>query len=772
MKAHRVTTHSLQFVLLTGAVLSGLGVPDFRAEANGKNQTPLADYVRPFVGAQGEGNTYPGPSAPFGMVQLSPDTDKTNWDTASGYEYTDPTILGFSLTHLSGTGCPDLGDFLFMPQVGKAAFISGMKDQPAEGYQSTFSHADESASAGFYKVKLQKSGVTVELTAAERAGILRFTFPASDEASIMTDLSYVINGGRWRAAQSRVRIEDNSTITGFHLINGWAKERYLYFAARYSRPFDNAEIISAGKPVVYNTYRFRSSKEAAGTNLQFFAKYKTQPNEVIQVKVAVSAVSAANALQNLDAEIPDWDFAKLLAATRAKWNRELSKIEIEGSPEQKENFYTSLYHAFLAPNLYQDVNGEYRGFDQNIHQAKGFTEYSVFSLWDTYRATHPLFALIQSRRDADMINSLLVHYDQSVDHLLPMWELQGNETWCMIGYQAVPVIVDGYLKGVKGFDVKHAYEAIKTTAMNPDYDGLVAYRKLGWVPCDKEDENVSKTLEYAFDDYCIAQMAKALGKKNDYDNFVKRAASYKNLYDPTTGWMRPKDSQGNWRTPFNPHTFGSDTNSDFTEATSSQYSWYVPQDVPGLIALMGGKEKFIEKLDSLFTSGEATKELSPNDQRGCIGEYWHGNEPSHHVIYLYCYAGQPWKAAQRLHQIVATQYGSHPGSLCGNDDCGQMSAWYMFTCMGFYPVCPAGDYYVIGAPQIKKAVMHLSNGKNFTMTAENISDKNIYVQSVKLNGRNWDSPFLPYEELKNGGTIAFTMGAQPSRWGTNPVAPE
>jgi predicted alpha-1,2-mannosidase len=332
--------------------------------------------------------------------------------------------------------------------------------------------------------------------------------------------------------------------------------------------------------------------------------------------------------------------------------------------------------------------------------------------------------------------------------------------------------VDGYLKGVKGFDVKHAYEAIKTTAMNPDYDGLAAYRKLGWVPCEKEDENVSKTLEYAFDDYCIAQMAKALGKKNDCNYFMQRAASYKNLYDPTTGWMRPKDSQGNWRTPFNPHAFGGDTNSDFTEGTSSQYSWYVPQDVPGLIALMGGKEKFIEKLDSLFTSGQATKELSPNDQRGCIGEYWHGNEPSHHVIYLYGYAGQPWKAAQRLHQIVATQYGSQPGSLCGNDDCGQMSAWYMFTCMGFYPVCPAGDYYVIGAPQIKKAVMHLSNGKNFTMTAENISDKNIYVQSVKLNGRNWDSPFLPYEELKNGGTIAFTMGAQPSQWGTNPVAPE
>ena len=775
MSAYRIIAPFSQFVLWAGAALISCGVLDVRAEVNGKNQTQLADYVRPFVGAQGEGNTFPGPSAPFGLVQLSPDTDKTNWDTASGYEYTDPTILGFSLTHLSGTGCPDLGDFLFMPQVGKPAFVSGLKDHPAEGYQSAFSHADESASAGYYKVKLQKSGVAVELTAGERAGILRFTFPASDEASIMTDLSHVINGGRWRIAQSRVRIEDGSTITGFHLVNGWAKERYLYFAARYSRPFDSAEIISAGKPVIYNTYRFRSHNEAAGTNLQFFAHYKTQANEVIQVKVAVSAVSAANALENLDAEIPGWDFARLLAATREKWNRELSKIEIEGSPEQKETFYTSLYHAFLAPNLYQDKNGEYRGFDQNIHQAKGFTEYSVFSLWDTFRAEHPLFTLIQSKRDADMINAMLAHYDQSVDHLLPMWELQGNETWCMIGYHAVPVIVDGYFKGVKGFDVKHAYEAIKTTAMSPDYDSAAAYAKLGWVPCDQEDESLSKTLEYAYDDWCIAQMAKSLGKTDDYDVFMKRAASYKNIYDPTIGWMRPKDARGNWRTPFNPHIFGGSDSNDVTEATSSQYSWFVPQDVPGLIALMGGKEKFVEKLDSLFSaqpSDAFKKELSTNDLRGCIGEYWHGNEPSHHTIYLYCYAGQPWKAAQRLHQVVTTQYGGQPGSLCGNDDCGQMSAWYMFTCLGFYPVCPASDYYVIGAPQIPKTVLHLSNGKDFKMTAENLSDQNIYVQSIRLNGRNWDSPFLPYKELKNGGTIVFTMGAQPSQWGTNSAMPD
>lgn len=430
----------------------------------------------------------------------------------------------------------------------------------------------------------------------------------------------------------------------------------------------------------------------------------------------------------------------------------------------------------LAPNLYQDENGKYRGFDHNVHDATNFNEYCVFSLWDTFRAEHPLLALVQEKRDSDMINTLLAHYDQSVDHLLPMWELQGNETWCMIGYHAVPVIVDGYFKGVKGFDVNHAYEAVKTTALNPDYDSAATYAQLGWVPCDKEDESLSKTLEYAYDDWCIAQMAKSLGKTDDYNYFMKRAGSYTNVYDPSIGWMRSKDSSGNWRTPFDAHMFGGGFRmDDITEATSSQYSWFVPQDVPGLIALMGGRDKFIAKLDSVFDDKPAptfTQSLSPNDLRGCIGEYWHGNEPSHHMTYLYCYAGKPSKAAERVRKIVTTQYGNQPGSLCGNDDCGQMSAWYIFSCMGFYPVCPGSDYYVIGAPQIPKAVMQLSNGNKVTMTAENISDKNIYVQSVKLNGKNWDSPFLPYKEVTRGGSIEFTMGPQPSGWGTNPGVPE
>lgn len=734
-----------------------------------------ADYIRPFVGTRGEGNTYPGPSAPFGMVQLSPDTDRDLWETASGYEYSDTSIMGFTLTHLTGTGIPDLGDFLFIPQIGEPKLVVGSKKNPDAGYRARYSHDQEFASAGYYGVKLLNNNVVVELTAAERAGMMRFTFPASDKASIMTDLQHFLSGNRFKLIWSHVRVENNSTVTGFHLVNGWAKERYIYYAARYSRPFDSYRIMSSGREVIYDSYknyRFRSRNEAAGTNLQFLAEYKTRPNEVILVKVAVSPVSAANALANLDASIPGWSFETVVQETRNKWNDELKRIEIDGSQWDKETFYTSMYHLFLAPNLFEDVTREYRGLDSNIHKAEKFNNYAVFSLWDTYRAAHPLFALIQSKRDSDMINSLLAHYDQSADHLLPMWSLQGNETWCMIGYHAVPVIVDGFLKGVKGFDKEHAYKAIKDTAMNPDYDGVAGYAKLGWVACDKENESVSKTLEYAYDDYCVAQMAKALGKTDDYNYFMKRAGYYTNLYDPSIGLMRGKDSNGKWRTPFDPHGYDDATrNNDFTEGTSWQYSWYVPQDVPGMIKLFGGRNQFIQKLDQLFNYKEADANAKGlDDVQGRIGEYWHGNEPSHHIIYLYSYAGQPWKAAQRIHEVLKTQYGNQPNSLSGNDDCGQMSAWYIFATLGFYPVCPASDYYVIGSPALPKAVVHLSNGNKFAMIANNLSEKNIYIQSVTLNGKTLDQPFIPYKEVAKGGKLIYNMGPDPNKaWGANPI---
>jgi predicted alpha-1,2-mannosidase len=738
------------------------GIRSGRAEET----VSLAAEVNPFVGTQGEGNTYPGAVAPFGMLQISTDTEDSLWETASGYDYSDSSIIGFSLTHLNGTGIPDLGDFLFVPQVGTPVFVPGPKSQPDSGYRSPFSHADETAAAGYYRVKLRKGNVAVELTAAERAGMLRFEFPASDSAFIVTDLHHVL---RWNVMWSSVRVQDDSTVTGFHIVNGWARNRHLYFAARYSRPFDDFGIVKDGKQVLYNGYRFRSRREAEGKSLQFYARYKTTSGEKILVKVAVSAVSAENALKNLDAEIPDWNFEKVREQTVGEWDRELRRIEIEGTDTERGTFYSAMYHAFLAPNIYQDVTGEYRGLDGNAHKAEGFTNYAIFSLWDTYRATHPLFALIQAERDGDMINAMLAHYDQSVEHLLPVWSLQANETWCMIGYHAVPVIVDAYLKGVKGFDPKRAYEAIRTTAMNPNYDNVATYAKLGWVPCDKENESVSKTLEYAYDDYCVAQMAKVLGKQADTDAFMKRSTAYKNLFDPTYGLMRGKDSAGKWRTPFNPHEYVE--SGDFTEGTSWQYSWYVPQDVDGLIHLMGGKQTFARKLDSLFLV-EADSSLGVDDIQGRIGEYWHGNEPSHHIIFLYCYAGQPWKTQELVHRIMKSQYGDRPNSLSGNDDCGQMSAWYIFNAMGFYPVCPASNYYVIGSPCVKKAVMHLSNGRTFTMTAEGLSDQNIYVQAARLNGKDWNNPFLPFDELKNGGSLTFTMGPEPNKeWGIRASVP-
>ena len=627
---------------------------------------------------------------------------------------------------------------------------------PDSGYCTPFNHKDEIIKAGYYSVRLPEHNVLVELAATERAGILKFTFPKSDSANIMMDLNHVL---QWKVVWSNVRCESKTLVTGYHLVNGWAKERYLFFAARYSRPYEDFAIMKDGQKIIYNTRRFRSKYESAGTNIQYFTRYSTKENEVIMVKVGISSVSTENALKNLDAEIPGWDFNKVVNETRSKWNKEMQKITIEGTQAEKETFYTSLYHCLLTPTIYEDVDGSYRGLDQNIHKAKDFHNYAIFSLWDTYRAEHPLFTLIQPKRDADMINSMLAHYDQSVDHLLPVWSLNNNETWCMIGYHSVAVIADAILKGVKGFDYERAYNAIKTTAMNPDYDSVEEYAKIGYVPFDHENESVSKTLEYAYDDYAIAQVAKKLGKKGEYNYFINRAMSYKNIFDPSTKLMRGKDSKGNWRTPFHPHEYIEDMNKrDITEGTNWQYSWYVPQDVEGLIKLMGGKKYFTEKLDTLFMENKAEDISAGNeDILGRIGEYWHGNEPSHHITFLYDYAGQPWKTQKLVRQIMTTFYGNKPNSLSGNDDCGQMSAWYVFNTMGFYPVCPSSNIYVIGTPCAEKVTMKLGNGNTFTMTAKNYSPENKYIQVVKLNGKVWNKTYIPYEEVANGGTLEFVL---------------
>lgn len=768
-------------ILLAGKALSVIILLMAFSGLSQAQEKKLVDYILPVIGTQGEGNVYPGPAAPHGMVQLGPDTDKRSWETASGYEYSDSVIIGFSMQHLSGTGIPDLGDFLMMPSVGKPEFVSGTvtrhtpgrgthySQDPDSGYSTWYSHKDEVIKPGYYSVRLPEHNVLVELAATERAGILKFTFPKTDSANIMMDLSHVL---QWKVIYSNVRAENKQLVTGSHLVRGWAKERYLYFAARYSRPNDEFMIIQDGRKVIYNTTRFRSRYEAAGPNLQYYTRYSTRENEVIMVKIGISAVSTNNALMNLDKEIPGWDFDKVVRDTREKWNKEMQKMTIEGTDQEKETFYTSLYHCLLTPTIYQDVDGSYRGFDQNIYKAKGFTNYAIFSLWDTYRATHPLFALIQPKRNADMINSMLAHYDQSPDHLLPVWSLNNNETWCMIGYHAVPVIADAVMQGIKGFDYERAYEACKTTAMNPHYDSVEEYAKIGYVPFDHENESVSKTLEYAFDDYCIAQMARKLGKKDDYNYFLKRAMAYKNIFDPSTKLMRGKDSKGNWRTPFEPHGYIDDMNKrDITEGTNWQYSWYVPQDVQGLINLQGSKEAFDQKLDTLFMETHQPDQAASGseDIQGRFGEYWHGNEPAHHVPYLYNYAGQPWKTQNLVRRIMLTQYGNKPNSLCGNDDCGQMSAWFLFNAMGFYPVAPGSNHYVIGTPCAKKVTMKLGNGKTFVTKAENYSRENMYIQSVTLNGKKWKKTYIPFEEVTKGGSLVFVMGNTPNKeWGTAP----
>ncbi len=739
----------------------------------------LVDYIKPIIGTEGQGNVYPGPVTPHGMVQLGPDTDRRDWEAASGYEYDDSVIIGFSMQHLSGTGIPDLGDFLLMPSIGKLKFVPGTVvkkssngdisyyQDPDSGYCTSYSHKNEIVKAGYYSVKLPNN-ILVELAATERAGILKFTFPKSDSANIMMDLAEVL---QWKVVWSDVRFESKSLITGFHLVNGWAKERYLYFAARYSRPYDEFGIMLNGKPVIYNTPRFRSRKEATGSDIQYFTRYSTKENEVLMVKIGISSVSTENALLNLDTEIPGWDFNKVVNNTREKWNNAMQMMQIEGSQKEKETFYTSLYHALLVPTIYEDVNGQYRGLDENIHTAKGFHNYAIFSLWDTFRAEHPLFVLLQPNRDADMINSMLAHYDQSVEHLLPIWSLNNNETWCMIGYHAVSVIADAIMKNVKGFDYQRAYNAMKTTAMNPNYDHVMEYAKIGYVPFDKENESVSKTLEYAYDDYCIAQVAKKLDKAADYKYFMKRAMSYKNIFDPSTKLMRGKDSNGNWRTPFYPHEYIDDMNKrDITEGTNWQYTWFVPQDVQGLIKLMGGKKYFSEKLDTLFMEKNSENiAQGTSDILGRIGEYWHGNEPSHHITYLYDFAGEPWKTQELVRKIESSFYGNTPNSLSGNDDCGQMSAWYLFNTMGIYPFCPSNNYYMIGTPCAKKVTMKLGNGKIFTSEAINYSKKNIYIQSVTLNGKNLDKTYISYDSIINGGKIVFIMGDKPNKkWGTKP----
>ncbi len=756
-------------MVILGLFLTGCNSSD----AKSSFESDPAKYVDPIIGTHDMGHCYPGATVPFGMVQLSPDTDIQPYSLGrgynpkayaycAGYQYHDNTIVGFSHTHFSGTGHADLGDLLIMPTVGPIQLEPGTKEEPESGYRSRFSHDTETASPGYYSVHLDDYNIDVELTATERVGVHKVTFPKGADAHIILDMTAGIYNYDDKVVWSSVRVENENLITGFLQTNGWARTRYVYFAMAFSQPISSYGLKNDERET-YNGWwgKFNQNEnfpERTGKKLKCHFNFDTENNPEVLIKVALSPVSAQGALNNLQAEMPGWDFAKTVADARNKWNRELSKIQVSGTKDRMISFYTSLYHSFLSPIIYADVDGQYRGLDQNIHQPTDFTNYTIFSLWDTYRALHPLFTIVQQKRTSDMVNSLLAHYKQSVHKILPIWSHYANENWCMIGYHAVPVIVDAYMKGIGGFDVDTAFEAVVSSATYGPYDGIAAYEKYGYVPEDKNGSSASKTLEYAYDDWTIAQFAEKLGKQDAAKEFTKRANSYKNIFDPETGFIRAKMSNGSFKTPFDAmSTHGQ----GYIEGNAWNYSLYVPHDPKGFIKLLGGNEKLVTWLDTLFTMEVSDEDIAGSEdvtRVGMIGNYVHGNEPSHHVPYLYCYAGQPWKTQERVHQIVNTMYKPTYDGLCGNDDCGQMSAWYIFSCLGFYPVAPGSNQYVIGSPCVDKAMINLENNKHFSVEAKNLSAENIYIQSATLNGKPLERCYLWHNEIAKGGKLVFNMG--------------
>ena len=737
-------------------------------------------YVNPLIGTEKMGHTFPGATVPFGAVQLSPDTDeqpyliggKYNPETyryCAGYQYDDKEIVGFSHTHFSGTGHSDLGDFLIMPTVGELQLEPGEKNDPKSGFRSAFSHATEIAEPDYYKVLLADDNILAELTTTTRVGFHQYTFPASDDAHIILDLMHGIYNYDGKNVWTFVRVENDHTITGFRQTNGWARTRTVYFAMEFSKPFASYGFKDF-KPSPYKGFwrKFDQTKnfpEMAGEQIRAHFDFKTAKDEKIKIKFALSPVSTEGAMNNLKLETPDWDFEKVKNAGQAAWNKELGKIAVTAeTKDDLTNFYTAMYHAFISPTVYMDADGKYKGLDQNVHQAKGFTNYTTFSLWDTYRALHPFFNIIQPKRNREMINSMLAHYDQSVHKMLPVWSHYANENWCMIGYHSVSVISDAIVSGnTTGVDATHALDAMANTARTKYYDGLDSYMKIGYVKDEGNSSSVSKTLEYAYDDWAIAQAAKKLNRQDIYDEFLKRSENWKNVYDASVGFTRPKMSDGKFVEKFDPlKTEGE----GFIEGNAWNYSLYVPHQPAEMIAMMGGKSKFAAHLDELFTMKLPDEFFATTEditREGIIGGYIHGNEPSHHVAYLYNWTNQPWKTQERVRMILKNQYHDTPDGLGGNDDCGQMSAWFLFSSLGFYPVAPASDQYQLGSPAIKSAILKLENGKTLTIIAENQSDKNVYVRKVEINGKAINRSYITHSEIMNGGKIVFTMSDQPNK---------
>ena len=740
-------------------------------------QQNLFKYVRPIIGTQKMGHTFPGATVPFGAVQLSPDTDTISferngkyngkvYDYCAGYRYEDPTIVGFSHTHFSGTGHSDLGDFLIMATQGKLQLNPGTADNPKNGYRSAFSHKNEISEAGYYKVTLDDDNILAEMTATKRVGMHQYTFPKSEESHIIFDLMSGIYNYPEKNVWTYVRVVNDTLVTGYRQTNGWARTRTVYFAMSFSKPFKNYGQKNYDPKQSYGGFwrKFDQSKnfpEIAGKQIRMHFDFSTSEQEKIKIKFALSPVSQENALENMHAEIKDWDFESVRKAAQNDWNAELSKIAIDASEDDKVNFYTSMYHTFINPTLYTDTNDEYKGLDQNVHKATGFTNYTTFSLWDTYRALHPFFNIIQPSRNNDMVKSMLAHYDQSILKMLPIWSHYANDNWCMSGYHSVSVLADAIVKGVYDGDPEAALNACVETSNHRDYEGIGQYIDKGYIAAEKSGTSISNTLEYAYDDWCIAQIAKKLHKTDIYETYLKRSGNWENNFDPETGFMRAKMNDGNFQK--NPDVM-STHGQGFIEGNSWNYSFFVPQNPKALIEKMGGKQKFSQRLDSLFTMHLPDAFFADTEditREGIIGGYVHGNEPAHHVAYLYNWAGQPWKTQERVRMILKKQYKNAPDGLGGNDDCGQMSAWYIFSSLGFYPVAPGSEDYSIGSPAVKSAILKLENGKTFTVEAIRQSDKNVYVQKVLLNGKPVSDFVLKHSDITNGGKLVFYMGSKP-----------
>ena len=730
-------------------------------------ETDYTSMVDPFIGTGGHGHTFPGPVVPNGMIQPSPDTRIDGWDACSGYYYEDSSINGFSHTHVSGTGCADYGDILIMPTVGEQDYKNQDLISQSLPYASSFSHENEVAVPGYYSVFLDRYSVKAELSSTKRAAIHRYTFPQSDNSGFIVDMDYSIQ--RQRNMDMNIDVLSDTEICGYKTTKYWAFDQQIAFYAKFSKPFtyeiytDTMTVNNGKKLPLYKA----------------LLKFETAKDEQILVKVGVSAVDVDGARKNVEAEIPEWDFEKVRTDAHNEWNKYLSKIDIKtADAKNKEIFYTALYHTAISPNLFTDVDGRYLGMDLEVHQGNvDKPVYTIFSLWDTFRALHPLLSIIDPKLNNDFITSLLLKHKEG--GVFPMWDLASNYTGTMIGYHAVSLIADAYTKGNADFDLKEAYEAClraaeyDTTgikcpaAVLPHLMPKAKYYKntLGYVPCDKDNESVAKALEYAYNDYCISILAEANNDMENAEKYKDYSKAYQKYFDKSTRFMRGLDSKGKWRTPFNPRS-SNHRNDDYCEGTAWQWTWFVPHDVDGLIELMGGKTQFIEKLDSLFTADSSLEgDLVSADITGLIGQYAHGNEPSHHIIHLYNYADQPWKTQELVDSVFHSQYFNAPDGLSGNEDCGQMSAWYIMNSIGFYQVCPGKPVYSIGRPLFDEVTVNLSDNKPFVVKALNNSKENKYIEKAVLNGVPLEKPFISHEDIKNGGVLEFTMTSQPTKWG-------